>query len=102
MIVAIDFDGTYTADPKGWGSVVDTLLARGHTVVCATGNAGKHVRDEMGKRFAGQVAVVVGKPKHVACLEIGLSVDVWIDNEPLQSFMSQEEMVVFLRDRGFR
>lgn len=36
MRIALDYDGTYTADPKLWDSFIDCAHRRGHTVTCVT------------------------------------------------------------------
>lgn len=36
MKIALDYDGTYTADPELWDWFIDKLLSRGHEVVCVT------------------------------------------------------------------
>lgn len=34
MTIAFDYDGTVTADPAMWASVLQTALQRGHEVIC--------------------------------------------------------------------
>lgn len=36
MRIAIDYDGTYTADPILWSSFITTAQAMGHEVTCVT------------------------------------------------------------------
>lgn len=36
MIIALDYDGTYTADPDLWDQWIDLATKRGHTVICVT------------------------------------------------------------------
>ena len=34
MLIAIDYDNTYTADPEWWDEVIRSGQERGHTIVC--------------------------------------------------------------------
>lgn len=36
MIIAIDFDETYTEDPELWNSFIEDALARDHEIICVT------------------------------------------------------------------
>jgi hypothetical protein len=36
MIIALDYDDTYTEDPEGWDAVVNLLESRGHEFICVT------------------------------------------------------------------
>ena len=37
LLIAIDYDNTYTADPAWWDEVIHSGQQRGHTIVCVTG-----------------------------------------------------------------
>ena len=36
MLIALDFDGTYTADPELWDMFIENVRARGHEIIIAT------------------------------------------------------------------
>lgn len=36
MNIALDYDGTHTADPALWDAFIRTAIARGHDVRCVT------------------------------------------------------------------
>lgn len=36
MLIALDYDKTYTADPELWDLLVQSAIGRGHEVVCVT------------------------------------------------------------------
>jgi hypothetical protein len=84
MIIAIDYDNTYTADPETFNKVIALFKAAGHDVICVTaredGAMGVPVRNSIGKLvpviFAGSLA------KRVAAKKRGYDVDVWIDDMP--------------------
>lgn len=83
MIIAIDYDNTYTADPDTWDNVIKTLQVAGHTLVCVTGRSeamGLPVLNSIGKL----IPVVFAGPewKRDAALKRGYKVDVWIDDMP--------------------
>lgn len=84
MIIAIDYDNTYTADPESFNKVIAIFQEAGHDVICVTGRddgvLGVPVRNSIGKLvpviFAGST------PKRIAALKRGYDVDVWIDDTP--------------------
>jgi hypothetical protein len=84
MIIAIDYDGTYAADPNVFDEVIKLFLEAGHTVICVTGRdegvMGKPVLESIGKL----VPVVFAGPewKREAALKKGYDVNVWIDDVP--------------------
>lgn len=89
MIVGMDFDDTYTADPEAMDAVISALIQHGHRVVIVTGRGDHHrplAESVMRSRWDGEVAVVRANRnplgKYVAALEAGYEVDVWIDDEP--------------------
>lgn len=83
MIISIDYDNTYTADPALWNNFIQTALDIGHTVICITARPevmGQVVLDSVGKLvpviFAG------GEWKREMAVKNGYKVDVWIDDMP--------------------
>lgn len=83
MIIAVDYDNTYTADPSTWDNVIKTFQAAGHTVICVTARSdamGQPVLDSIGQLvpviFAG------AEWKREAALKRGYKVDVWMDDMP--------------------
>lgn len=83
MIISVDYDNTYTADPAMWDEAIKLFLSVGHTVICCTARPeimGQVVLDSIGKLvpivFAG------GEWKREACLKRGYKVNVWIDDMP--------------------
>jgi hypothetical protein len=85
MIIAIDYDNTYTADPETFNKVIALFKEAGHDVICVTaredGVLGVPVRNSIGKLvpviFAGSVA------KRTAAKKRGYIVDVWVDDMPM-------------------
>lgn len=82
---AIDFDGTFTADPELFETFVAILRARGHRCVMITGR-----RDEgkIGSVVRGMVKGLMpiifsdGLTKREAARLAGYDVDIWIEDMP--------------------
>lgn len=83
MLIALDYDGTYTADPELWLAFVRTAHASGHRVICATMRTPSEVAD-MDPRLLASVEVVCThrQAKVTALRDRGVAPDVWIDDSP--------------------
>ena len=85
MIVAFDYDKTWTRDPEAWRLIAEVLRVRGHTCVLVTsrvdaGQVGAEVR-----RAIGSIMPIVFAAhgwKREAAEHAGFEVDVWIDDMP--------------------
>ena len=88
MLIALDFDGTYTEDPGFWDLVIDAALYRGHRVICATmrhEHEGADVIAAMGKRGIEVIFTArAAKLPHLS--DMGIQPDVWIDDQPAWIF----------------
>lgn len=84
MIVSIDYDDTFTADPKAWSDVIKCLQACSHTVICVTGRYGTPEDiDQLTRALPGiQVVFARDEAKNDAAKIAGYEVDVWIDDLP--------------------
>ena len=84
MLIALDYDGTYTADPGLWHPFIAASRARGHRIFVVTmrfPSEGREVEQRLGTHvdriiFTGREA----KRRHLQ--RLGHDVDVWIDNHP--------------------
>lgn len=84
MLLALDFDGTYTAHPEAWSLCLRAWRLCGVQVITVTAR-----RDTLENRQAMQSAGVdwpiifaYDQPKKLAAIEAGYAVDVWIDDNP--------------------
>lgn len=86
MIIAVDYDNTYAADPETFNKVIKVFQEAGHQVICVTGRP-----DAMAHPVLNSIGLVVGKGncifagnrwKREAALACGWKVDVWIDDSP--------------------
>lgn len=72
MIIAIDYDGTYTADPVLWEHFIDCALLGGHQVTCVTM---RYPTEPI--EMSCPVFYTSRKAKAVAFVA-----DIWIDDKP--------------------
>jgi len=85
MIIAIDYDDTYTRDPLMWKEFILMARKRGHNVYCVTSRDGTY-DSEVQIDLEGIVEDIYftnGKQKEKFMLDIGICVQVWIDDCPL-------------------
>lgn len=83
MIVAIDYDGTWTADPEAFAAFASLLRRRGHRVLLVTARASGH--REVLEACAAHVDRVLfsgGGYKREHCEIEGEFVSIWIDDMP--------------------
>ena len=83
MIIAIDYDNTYTAAPELWNRMISMFSDAGHTIICITGrteNMAQPVMDSIGKLIP---VIFAGNDwKRDAAIKRGYKVDVFIDDMP--------------------
>ena len=84
MLIALDYDGTYTEDPDLWLPFILSARSRGHKVMCVTMRY-ESESEQVERQLAGKVDRIIytsrsGKAAHMQFL--GLKVDVWIDDAP--------------------
>ncbi len=77
MLIALDYDGTYTADPALWLSFAESARHRGHRVVVITMRRPDEPID-----VPFDVVYTSRRAKAPHAAEIGLKPDVWIDDRP--------------------
>jgi hypothetical protein len=84
MLIALDFDGTYTEDPALWNAFVVTARNRGHKVICCTmryDREGEEVILHLGDKV-DQIIFTGRKNKIEFLSNMGISPKVWIDDNP--------------------
>lgn len=83
MIIAIDFDNTFFADPEGWTQVIKLMENRGHKFVCVTGRS-KEFGKQVIENINGLIPIVFAGTewKRQAAEKSGWKVDIWIDDTP--------------------
>lgn len=84
MLLALDYDDTYTRDPKFWDEVIMLARMNGHTVICATMRY-PHEGIDVVAALEGKVEQIIftsRKAKHGAVHAAGYMPSVWIDDSP--------------------
>lgn len=84
MLLALDYDETYTRDPLFWDGMIANAIARGHSVICATMRY-EHEGDDVRRDLADKVEAIIftgRKAKHGAVYAAGYMPSVWIDDSP--------------------
>lgn len=81
MLIALDYDRTFTEDPDFWREVIRIGRARGHRFVCVTArqNPPDFTREP---EIPCKVVCSQLGPKEPAARAAGYSVDVWVDDCP--------------------
>ena len=84
LLVAIDYDDTWTRQTKIWKQLVANIKRQGGSCICVTSrhkdtNDGE-LTNSIGKHMT--ILYAKGKPKEKVAKEKGYSVDIWIDNKP--------------------
>ena len=85
MLIALDFDGTYTESPELWDLFIAAAKKRGHDVICCTMRHETTEGEDVKKALIGKVSRIVftsRKNKIDALRAIGLSPKIWIDDSP--------------------
>lgn len=84
MLIALDYDGTYTEDPDLWLAFITDARSRGHLVMCVTMRY-SHEGEAVERQLTGRVDRIVytgrkAKLRHMQFL--GLTPNIWIDDAP--------------------
>lgn len=85
LVIGLDFDETWTADPVLWQCFINLAIARNHTVVIVTGRKGLEGDvEEISQATKNKIPVVFAgsTPKRQAAEKQGFLVDIWIDDMP--------------------
>lgn len=79
MKIALDYDETFTADPKLWLKFINDCQLRGHEIMVVTyRDVGIPVEDEM----PIDVYYTAYRSKRDYMSSLGIHIDIWIDDSP--------------------
>jgi hypothetical protein len=82
MLIAIDYDDTWSRDPAFWLAFTRLAVANGHAVIGVTARDESDV-DDMCKHYRSLMLFCTGgKSKRRFVADKGEHVDVWIDDSP--------------------
>jgi hypothetical protein len=85
MIVAFDYDGTWTRAPALFREVVEMFQVAGHTCLLVTGRMDEHGYGNEVRAAIGNIMPVIFADKtwkREAARAAGYEVDVWVDDRP--------------------
>lgn len=99
MLLIIDYDETYTADPVFWDMVITGAIGHGHNVVCCTmrfpdqASFNDDVITHMGAHGVQIIYAAPHKDKWEAIREAGYIPEnaIWIDDRPMFIYMDRGE-----------
>ena len=94
ILFAIDYDGTFSADPALFRLFVNLLRAHGHESVLVTGRSDEGPFGAEVKRAVGNLMPIVfaaGDWKKEAAAKAGYKIDVWIDDHP--EYVARQNLV---------
>lgn len=99
MLIALDYDDTYTKAPGLWRQFIDNALSAGNKVVCVTMRpdvAMTPVYLSLGHVIGVEnIFNTNGKAKASYVEKLGLKVDVWIDDFPAAILLDKEDIPNF-------
>lgn len=84
MVIALDYDDTYTKDPRFWDMVISAAKHREHTIYCVTMRCASEV-DEVDRDLGDKVDGIFctnREAKEKYMFKQGYYIDVWIDDMP--------------------
>lgn len=83
LLIAIDYDDTFTADPDLWTNFIKDVQANMHTVVCITWRH-KDQLEECRRSLPEGVELhsAYGMSKKKYAKKYCLPIDIWIDDSP--------------------
>lgn len=88
ITIAIDYDGTFTADPSLWSKFVASARALGHRIYMVT--ARRYTQENNDQinadldHYDCQMPIVftAHSSKMHVCEKRGIKIDIWIDDDP--------------------
>ncbi len=77
QVIAVDYDGTFTADKELWTRFINDAMFMGHVVVCVTARA------ERPTDLPNIPIIMSGTDSKRACASsFGYKISIWIDDQP--------------------
>ena len=104
MLIAIDYDGTFSRDPVLFRALVALGRRMGHAFVLVTGRSNEGQWGAEVRREGGDLMPIVFAAngwKRAAAERAGHKVDVWIDDHP-ESIAKQHMLMAEQKDAASR
>lgn len=89
MIIALDYDRTYTKDRSLWNRFIIDAKTSGHQIICVTmryDNEDEHIYDLTGFDISIPIYYTGRKSKAPFMQKFDIKIDVWIDDDPMWIF----------------
>ncbi len=85
MNISLDYDNTYTVDPECWKKVIRSFQSSGHKVFCVTMRSKEldyHKDFDLLELLGVKNVFCDGVSKRRVTEDLGIKIDVWIDDTP--------------------
>lgn len=82
LTIALDYDDTFTADPKLWWPFIGHAKRVGHRVICVTYRMASTPIEDVDLAENVEVFYTEGQQKNPYMESRGIDVDIWIDDMP--------------------
>jgi len=83
MLIALDYDGTYTLDPDFWQRFIVNAQGSGHEVICATMRHPSEGKDICGTlKTMVKIIYTSRQAKTIGLSAQHIFPDIWIDDKP--------------------
>ena len=89
--IALDYDGTYTEDPQAFRDVVNVFHKSGHKVYVVTMRKPEEKIDSLLEVIVDDVIYTSRKAKMDFCRNMGVKIDIWIDDMPVLVLIDAKE-----------
>lgn len=89
--INVDYDNTFTSDPDFWVLFIDSAQLRGYKIFCISQRTDNCTnKEELRKALPAGVSIFLTNhnPKKEWAERRGLTVDIWIEDNPLAIFES--------------
>lgn len=79
----MDYDNTYTRDPLMWRNIIKIMEDNGHNIRIVTSRSPDMILDDDWVLNKLPITYCSFRAKKTVCEEQGISIDIWIDDDPL-------------------
>ncbi len=86
VLIALDYDGTYTADPDMWNEFISSAKMHGHEIYCVTMRIAGVESFDVERALSGRVDKIIytnrKAKKQSVRMQCNRDPDIWIDDNP--------------------
>jgi hypothetical protein len=81
LTIGLDYDNTFTADPKAWQQFIGLMLSHGHRVFITTSRS-PDLELEIIPHGIDGIVYCSFRAKKTVTQEQGIKINIWIDDDP--------------------